>query len=146
MLILGNMLWRTTGVGAPPPQPPTPPPPDDRPKGTAEWLGGAYPPSRTSEDIRKARERFGIPDEAAQVIAAVAARQAAEEAAQALASDEQRRFEELSRELELQRIEFEGRYLEALAAMRQEMVRQIREQQELEDILALLVIAASAAE
>lgn len=145
MLLLGNMLWRTTGVGALPP-PPTPPVvADDRPKGTAEWLS-AYPYGRTAEDIRKARERFGIKDAAAEVIEAVAARQAAEEAAAKATADEQRRFEELTRELELRSIEFEGRYLEALSALRQEMLQQIREQQELEDVLALIAIAAAAAE
>src|SRR4051812_46969320 len=143
MLILGNMLWRTTGAGSPPP--PTPPvvPPDDRPKGTAEWLGPPYQDQRSRESISKARARFGITDAAAEVIAAVAARQAAEEAAQAAAADEQRRYEEFSRELELRSLEFEGRYLEALSALGAKKLAEIREQQELEDVLALLAIAAS---
>lgn len=143
MLILGNMLWRTTGAGSPPP--PTPPvvPADDRPKGTAEWLGPPYKDQRSRESVVKARERFGITDAAAEVIAAVAARQAAEEAAQAVAADEQRRYEELSRELELRSLEFEGRYLEALSALRADMLVAIKEQQELEDVLALLAISAS---
>lgn len=142
MLILGSLLWTTAGVGAPP----TPPPvvtTDDRPKGTAEWLGPPYQDQRSRESISKARERFGITDAAAEVIAAVAARQAAEEVAQTAAADEQRRYEELSRELELRSLEFEGRYLEALSALRAEKLAEIREQQELEDVLALLAIAAS---
>lgn len=142
MLILGSMLWKTTGAGAPPPTPPVVTV-DDRPKGTAEWLGPPYQDQRSRESVVKARERFGITDAAAEVIAAVAARQAAEEAAQAAAADEHRRYEELTREFELRSLEFEGRYLEALSALRAEMLVAIKEQQELEDVLALLAIAAS---
>ena len=55
---------------------------------------------------------------AVEVIEAVAQRQA-----QTLVSDEQQRFDELSRELELTGIAWEARYLEALNALREQLIQ-----------------------
>jgi hypothetical protein len=142
MLILGSLLWRTTGVGAPP----APPAPavDERPKGTAEWLWQKAVDQRAPEDVRRARERFGVlPRQAAEAIAEVAARQV-DRAEQ----DEQKRFDELLRELQLRSLEFEARYLDALAVMRERLIeeekrRALARMREEEDILVLLLMAAA---
>src|SRR5262245_22252137 len=131
MLILGNMLWRSTGVGAPPPVPPQPP---TDPLGFGYQPSGGIPTSdraRTKEEISRDRLRFGLRDEVAEALEAVAKRQAqaaidAEKAAEV--ADEQKRFDELYRELELRSIEFEARYQEALGAMREAYIAQIRQQ------------------
>jgi len=65
-----------------------------------------------------------------------------------LERDEQKRFEELLRELQLQGIEFDARYLEALNIQRERLIdaeisaryRLIREEEEL---IILLLMAAS---
>lgn len=84
---------------------------------------------------------------AAQVIAYVAARQA-----DALEADEQKRFEELSRELALERIEFEAKHLEALNSARQKLIDNeialrlnaiLAAQKNEKAIIALMLIAAS---
>lgn len=148
MLILGNLWWRTTGQGAPPPQPPAPQPVDDRPKGTAEWLWGP-PQKRTRDDISRERLRYGLSDAVAEAIAEVARRQAEAEAAasaaEKAAADEQKRFDELYRELELRQMGFEARYMEALAEMREEFIAQIRKQREEEELMLLMLVAAAAA-
>lgn len=142
MLILGSLLWRTTGVGAPPAPPPAAV--DDRPKGTAEWLWQQAVDRRAPDDVRRARERFGvIPKEAAEAIAEVAARQV-----ERSEQDEQKRFDELLRELQLRQIEFEARYLDALAIMRERLIedeklRARARMREEEDILVLLLMAAA---
>ena len=144
MLILGSLLCRTTGVGAPPAPPPATV--DDRPKGTAEWLWQQAVDRRAPEDVRRARERFGVlPREAAEAIAEVAARQV-----ERSEQDEQKRFDELLRELQLRSIEFEARYLDALAVMRERLIEEakqtaIRRQQQEEEVLILLMLAAAVA-
>lgn len=62
-------------------------------------------------------KRRGIPDEAVQIIDAVAIRQAEQ-----LGLDEQQRFEELTRELELKGITYEIRYLKALNELRERLI------------------------
>lgn len=147
MLILGSMiLWRTTGQGAPPPPPPQP---TETP---AAPIGGGFPANdraRSREEISRARARFGLKDAIAQAIAEVAERQAAAElaaqAAEKAAADEQKRFDELFRELEMRQIAFEARHLEALATMREEALARLRKQREEEEIFLLLLAAAAAA-
>ena len=145
MLILGSLLWRTTGVGAPPAPPPATV--DDRPKGTAEWLWQSAVDRRAPEDVRRARERFGVlPREAAEAIAEVAARQV-----ERSEQDEQKRFDELLRELQLRSIEFEARYLDALAVLRERLIEDalrqavIRQQQQEEEVMILMLVAAAVA-
>ena len=144
MLILGSLLWRTTGVGAPPAPPPATV--DDRPKGTAEWLWQSAVDRRAPEDVRRARERFGVlPREAAEAIAEVAARQV-----ERSEQDEQKRFDELLRELQLRSIEFEARYLDALAVMRERLIEDarqaaIRRQKQEEEVMILMLVAAAVA-
>ena len=124
MLILGSLLWRTTGVGAPPAPPPATV--DDRPKGTAEWLWQSAVDRRAPEDVRRARERFGVlPREAAEAIAEVAARQV-----ERSEQDEQKRFDELLRE----------RLIED--ALRQAVIRQ---QQQEKEVMILMLVAAAVA-
>src|SRR3990167_8806411 len=140
MFILGNPLWTVTGTGfVPPPAAAV----GVRPSG-----GIPADQIRTRRDISRARKRFGLDDGAdrevvaATVIADVAARQAL-----VLERDAQKRFEELLRELELQGIEFDARYLEALNIQRERLIdaeiaaryRLIREDEEL---IILLLMAA----
>lgn len=76
------------------------------------------PRRRTPEEIREDRRRHGIITRQAQaVIDAVAARQA-----ETLRQDEQQRFEELERELALEGIQWETRYLEAMNAIRERLI------------------------
>ena len=100
---------------------------------------------RTRSDVTRDRERFGIPDEARLVIESVAAQQA-----ERLEQDKQKRFEELTRELELRGIEFEGRYLESLNFERERLINaeialRIRQKMMDEEALMLLVLIAAAA-
>lgn len=116
--------------------------PANEPRGTAGWLWPHADERRSRAEIRKARERFGIPDEVAQAIAEIAARQA-ERAEQ----DQQKQFDELYRELELRRIEFDARYLAALSAMREAYIEQAMafQQREEEEVVILLMAAAAVA-
>jgi len=148
MLLFGTLYWRT---GAGTPLPPPPPPPADT--GPPQLVGGGIPhdyvPSR--RDISRARKRFGLDDGAdrevvaATVIADVAARQALR-----LERDEHKRFEELLRELQLQGIEFDARYLEALNIQRErlidaEIAARLKLKLEDEELIILLLMAASVA-
>lgn len=103
-------------------------------------LGGRR---REPDELRRQREEFGIPNKAAAIIAAVALRQA-----EALRQDEQQRFDELVGELELQGVAWDARYLAALNTLREraideEIGRRLRIIQDNEDILTLLMLAAS---
>jgi len=135
--------------GVAPPPPPAAVVAPERPAGGWPIPSGKkpyhrYPRLRTDQEIREERERLGILPKAAQVISDVAARQAA-----AMRYDEQRYFEELSRELELQNIEFEGKYLEALNIQRGKLIdaeigRLLKEKFDMEDAeMVLLLLAAS---
>ena len=100
-------------------------------------------PRRTRKDIRRARKLFGIPDEAAEVIATVAARQVDH-----LEGDAQKRFEELRRELQLRRLEWRSGYLEALNAERErlidaEIARLLRVRNDNEELMMLVALAAT---
>jgi hypothetical protein len=146
VLILGNILWRTTGVGSPP-VPPTPPavPEEIKPSGGRPQPYGAHHVPSAEErrlHVRKQRELVGIVEEAAKVIARVAARQA-----EALEADEQKRFEELERELTLAGLHWEGRYLELMNEARQRIIdAEIRERMQEalrieEEIMLLLLVS-----
>lgn len=112
---------------------------------------GGYPESaervRTRKDVSAARSRLGITDELArQAIAEVAARQA-----ERLEMDRQKQFDELRGELELQRIEWDASYLEALASEREaliglEIARRLRERLSREDEEALWLLVQIAAQ
>ena len=101
---------------------------------------------RTRRDISKDRERFGLIDEiAAQAIADVAAQQV-----ERLEQDEQKRFEELNRELELRGIEWDARYLESLNYERERLINaeiamRLRQRLQDEEELMLLVLIAAVA-
>jgi hypothetical protein len=69
------------------------------------------------EEVRKRREELGIFPKAAQIIEKVAERQA-----EHLGLDEIQRFEELARELELEGIEWQGKYLELLNLQRERLI------------------------
>ena len=100
------------------------------------------PRRRTEEEVRREREELGI----LQIIDSVALRQA-----ETLQRDEQKRLEELTRELSLAKIEWEGRYLRLLNERREAFIsaeigrllrlKLLREQ---EDTLIVLMLAASA--
>ena len=119
--------------------------------------GGGYHPSqglgytgyetrtRTKKEIQEERERLGIlPRKVERIIQDVALRQA-----QKLELDKQKQFEELSRELRVQKIEWEGRFLEVLNAEREKLIdREIAQRlrfrvQEENDLMTLIVLAAS---
>jgi hypothetical protein len=140
MLVLGRFFWHT---GAGEPSPPPPPQADDNFGGFGYRPSGGFPAQdqRSPEDVRRARQRFGvIPPDALEVIEAVATRQALAQQE----ADEQKRFEELSRELELRRIEFDARYLEVLAALREENIAELKRQNYNQEVLMLLMLAAAA--
>lgn len=145
MLILGSQLWTTTGAGVPP-APPPPPDETPQPRGHVPWLTEIPGDrARSSEEVSRARARFGIEDDVAlAAIAEVAARQAERDE-----QDEQKRFDELYRELELRRIEFDARYLEVLGALREDYLEAAREAhrrrlRDEQDLLVLLMLAAAA--
>ena len=101
--------------------------------------------TRTKKEIQEERERLGIlPRKVERIIQDVALRQA-----QKLELDKQKQFEELSRELRVQKIEWEGRFLEVLNAEREKLIdREIAQRlrfrvQEENDLMALMVLAAS---
>ena len=93
--------------------------------------GGGYNPSqgysgyetrrRTRKEIQEEREKLRILPKAAAIIERVAERQATELAE--LKLDEQQRFEELQRELALESIEWDGKYLELLNTLREQLIR-----------------------
>jgi hypothetical protein len=115
------------------------PPPEPEPESAQERPAGGYftyaGRQRTHRDVQDARSRVGIPQEAQAVIVAVAERQAAQGE-----TDEQKRFEELERELELRGIEWEARYLAAMTEYR-ELLRQ-----RAEDGYVLVLLAAAASQ
>lgn len=145
MLILGSLLWRTTGQGAPPPPPPVIVDQGVKPSGGIPH----DQPRRTRKQVSEARKRLGLddgytPEEAVVAIDAVAASQALR-----LEQDEQKRFEELTRELELSGIEFDARYLEALNKQRELLINKeiasfFQRQQNDEDMIRMLLMAAAA--
>ncbi|WP_323165328.1 hypothetical protein, partial [Pseudomonas atacamensis] len=76
----------------------------------------------------------------------------AQQQAQRLELDRQKQFEELSRELRLRNIEWEGRYLESLNLERQRLIdleisarlkAKLKVQQEDEDIMAIMMMIAN---
>jgi len=118
----------------------TSPPPTIQPSGGYEIarLGGRR---RTPEDIRRAREEFGILP--ARIIEDVALRQAED-----LRRDEQQRIDELRGELRLQGLEMESAHIEALNARRQALIdaeigMRIRARMEAEEMAILMLLAAS---
>lgn len=114
-------------------------------------IGGGYNPSqgytgyetrrKTPEDVRREREELGIIPK--RIIEEVAARQV-----QTLEQDEQKRFEELSRELELKGVQWEARYLEALNEQRSmlltvEIARRLQQKITDEELMTLIMLAAA---
>ena len=142
MLLLGTLWWRS-GAGTPAPAVPAQSPP----RGRAAWLLDNEQQRRTRKDISHERERYGIQDELAlEIISDVAARQA-----ERLEQDAQKRFEELTRELELRRVEFDAKYLTAMNEMRAAFIdaeiarllhKRLRDEA---DVLLLLLMATGAA-
>ena len=124
--------------------------------GTVQGGGGKHPSqglgytgyetrTRTKKEIKEERERLGIlPRKVERIIQDVAVRQA-----ERLELDKQKQFEELSRELRVQKIEWEGRFLEVLNAEREKLIdREIESRlrfrvQEENDLMTLIVLAAS---
>mgnify|MGYP001611177427 CR=1 FL=1 len=113
----------------------------------SQGYGGHEVRKRTREEVRLERERLGIiPKRVERIIEEVAKRQA-----EKLELDRQKQFEELSRELKLKNIEWEGRFLEALNKSRERLIDleiasrikvKLRDEQ---DIISLLTLAAALA-
>ena len=101
---------------------------------------------RKREDVSEARKRLGLDDgyRVSTVIADVAVRQA-----ERIEQDQQKIFDELLRELELQGLEFDRRYLEALGVQRQRLIdaeiaaRLQRLVKDDEELMLLVMIAAA---
>ena len=99
---------------------------------------------RSVRDVQAEREALGILPRAEAVIEAVAQRQAA-----AAERDEQKQFDELKRQLDLARIEWDARYLELLNARREELIsREVAlymQRMALEEENAILLLLAATA-
>lgn len=166
MLILGSLLWRTTGAGTVPPPPPLP-------AGIGYFFGGKFfeggffgnlPPAvtggggyirygpdyykKSKKRLREERELFGIPDEVKEAIALVAKQQA-----ERLELDAQKQLDELRGELKLRNLEIETGYLEALANERERLIDQeidrriqlvIRDNRDLEDLKVMILLVVQA--
>lgn len=107
----------------------------------AQQPSGGFPDDRRSEaDVRRAREFFGVIPKVVEEVA--------RDQAKRLELDEQKRFEQLQRELQLQGIEWDVRYLEAMNEMRNRMIdaeialRLRQRLQDDEDLLMLMVLTA----
>ena len=108
---------------------------------TGQPVGGGIPHQGLLRLRRKGR--FKLPREVAEVVAAVAARQA-----QTLVQDEQKRLDELFREITLRGLEYESRYLEALNIERQRLIDQeigLLIKRKLDEGEVLMLLAAVAA-
>ena len=143
MIILGSLLWTTTNGGI---VPPTPPAPDSGVKPSGGIPSTLKVRGRSRKDVEQSRKRYGLSDLATDVIAQVAARQV-----ESLEADEQKRFEELHRELTLRGVEFDRRYFEVLSEIRERLITEeiasrlrlkLREE---EEIMVLLMMAAAVA-
>jgi hypothetical protein len=104
--------------------PPLPPGPNVIPPSpvSAERFAGGWEYARRSrrrieEEIRAEREQWGILPKAAQIVSAVAIRQA-----DALDLDAEQRLEELERELELAGVRYQSSYFELLNLQRQRLI------------------------
>ena len=101
---------------------------------------------RSRRDIAAERAKYGIPDKALEVITKVAESQVAR-----LENDDQKRYEELTRELELSKVKFDGRYLEVLAEIRTRLIDQEiaallnRSNREDEEIMVLMMMSVAVA-
>lgn len=140
--MLAPLIVTLLGDGTPPPAPEVP---IVRPSGG--WPSTHGERGRSRGEVSEARKRLGLDDgyRVSTIIADVAVRQA-----ERLEQDQQKIFDELLRELELQGLEFDARYLDALAIQRQGLIdaeiaarlqRMIRDDEEM--LLMLLVLAAS---
>lgn len=116
------------------------PTPTPTPSPSGGYFGGTARAHRSAEEIRRARERFGIVEQAAQVITAVALRQA-----NSLEQDEHKRFEELERELALRGLAWEARYLEMLNEQRERLIgielkERMQEAQRIEEEISMALL------
>ena len=115
-------------------------------------VGGGYihgERRRSRKEISEARKRLGLEDiyeqeRAAAIIADVAARQA-----KTLELDEQKRFEEITRQFALERIEFRAAHLEALNLERErlidlEIAKLLRKKFDDDEVLLMLLMVAAA--
>lgn len=105
----------------------------------ASWERERSRYERSPEDVRLERERLGIIPRAEEIIAQIAARQLERDE-----QDAQKRFEELFREIEIQGLEWNARYLEALAAIREEMAVAERKRKDDEEIVLITLMLAAA--
>ena len=136
MFILGNPIWSTTGAGTAPPPPPPTVDVSVRPSGGFP----AYDRGPTEEQRHRSRVLHGLE---AEIVAKVAARQAA-----ALDLDGTQQQQELAGELALRRIELRSEHLQALADQRQALIdrelgERLRLMQDNQDAVLLILIAAS---
>ena len=137
MFILGSQFWTTTGAGA---APPPPPPPDLGVKPSGGFPGQYGDRGPTPEQRRRARVLHGIE---AEVVSAVAVRQAA-----TLQTDAAKQQQELRGELALRRIELRSEHLQALAEHRQALIdaeigQRLRIIQDNEDAILIMLIAGT---
>ena len=120
-----GVSWGSSGV-----VPPTPAPAGIKPSGGIPWY--ARP---------KKRRKYQKEDVVQAVIEAIAKRQA-----QALELDEQKRLEELVRELELKAIEWDSKYLELMNSERERLIdeeikRLLRKKLDDDEAISLLLMS-----
>jgi hypothetical protein len=121
-IVLARGLQTTIQSGyATPPLPPgpdvIPPAPVSAERFAGGWEYARRARKRLEEEIRAEREQWGILPKAAQVVSAVAIRQA-----DALDLDAEQRLEELERELELAGVRYQSSYFELLNLQRQRLI------------------------
>lgn len=128
---------------------PIPPPPGPTPSGGFPARDRLHLPRRGRKEISEERKKLGLEDAYALEIQAVIA-EVAKGQVRRLELDEQKRFEELHRELQLRGLEWRARYLEVLSQEREALINAeiallLRRKLDDEQIILMLLFMAAAA-
>ena len=99
---------------------------------------------RSRKQLEEDRQRFGIMPKVAAIIEDVARRQA-----ETLEADAHKRFEELERQLALEKVKWDAKYLDYMNALRQRMIdheiaARLKAKLEEEELMLVLMLTAAA--